>query len=211
MSAHSHSRRRRFAPAALIAGVAGALAISMSMTGTLSGLVATITNNSNTAASGTIAVSETSGSATCNSYDATTSCSTINKYGGATMVPGAAQTVTVKFTNVGTSPVVSSQLTPATCGATSTGGPGSTTPGTPNTAASNLCSVMTVAVYSGTVAGGTPLYSGSAAGFSANVSLGTLAVGANQSYTFVTSLPSSAGAAVAGQQISQNLVWTFNQ
>jgi hypothetical protein len=119
--------------------------------------------------------------------------------------------VTVQFANSGTVAVSTSTLTPGTCVATTTGSVGSTTPTSPNTTAGNLCSVLTIAVYKGATATGTALYNGSAAGFSSAVTLSALAAGANQSYTFVASLPSSATAAVQGQQISQPLTWTFNQ
>jgi hypothetical protein len=213
VSSHRNPKRRRFTPVAMVAGLAGTVAIALSMSGSLSGLVATITNSTNTAASAAIAISETSGGSTCNSYDTTATCSTINKYGGTTtpLVPGGSQTVTVQFANTGNVAVSTSTLTPGTCVATSTGSVGSTTPTTPNTTSGNLCSVLNIAVYKGATATGTALYNGSAASFGSAVTLSALAAGANQSYTFVASLPSSATTAVQGQQISQPLTWTFNQ
>jgi hypothetical protein len=207
------SKRRRFTPIAVVAGLVGSAAIALTLGASLSGLIATITNSTNTAATAAMAIQETSGVNTCNSYDTTTTCSTINKYGGTTtpLVPGASQTVTVKFANTGTVNATTATLAPGACVATSTGVIGGTTPTTPNTTAGNLCSVMNIAVYAATTATGTPIYTGSAAGFTATVPLGALAAAANQSYTFVTSLPSTATTAVQGQQISQPLVWTFNQ
>ncbi len=43
-------KRIRFAPVALVAGIFAALLLSLSLTGTLSGFAASITNSSNTAA-----------------------------------------------------------------------------------------------------------------------------------------------------------------
>jgi hypothetical protein len=210
----STSKRRRFTPIAILAGLAGTAIVALSLGASLSGLIATITNSTNTAATAAMAIQETSGANTCNSYDATTTCSTINKYGGTAtpMVPGGtAQTVTVNFANTGTVNATTATLVPGTCTATSTGVVGAQTPTTPNTTAGNLCSVLNIAVYKGATATGTALYNGPASGFTASVALGALNAGANQSYTFVTSLPSSATTAVQGQQVSQPLVWTYNQ
>lgn len=214
-----NARRRRFAPAAIIAGSVGAIALSLSLTGALSGFVATITNSNNTVAAASMAITETGGnpSATCNSFDATSNCSTINKYGGTTtpLVPGgASQTTTVTFKNTGTVPVSSATLVGGTCSASVLSGvSGAVTPSPAPTATNNLCSVMNIVVYAGSNASGTAIYNGSAAGFqggSNNLNL-TLAAGASQAYTFVASLPANATTAVQGQQISQPMTWTFNQ
>jgi len=197
-------------------GAAGSLVLALSMGASLSGYTASLTNSLNTAATAALAVQETSGNATCNSYDTTATCSTINKYGGVgtPLAPGGSQTTTVKFTNNGTVAVGTSTIKAGTCTATTrTGVTGATTPTTPNTSAGNLCSVMDLKVYKATTATGTPIYSGSLSGFetTAAVALGTLAVGANQDYTFVVTLPTGADTAVQGQQVSQPIVWTFNQ
>lgn len=213
MSATTAPKRRRFTVAALAAGLIGTAAMSLSLTGTLSGFVATITNSQNTAAVAALAVSETSGSVTCNSYDGTATCSNINKYGGTAtpLVPGKSQTVTVQFANTGSVDVGSSSLTAGACTATSTGVVGSTSPASSSSAPGNVCSVLTVSVYPAATATGTPLYTGALSGFTGPIALGTLAKGATQSYTFVTSLPSSATTAIQGQQVAQALTWTYNQ
>lgn len=213
MSKTPAPKRRRFTPIAIIAGLVGTAAIALTLGASLSGLVATITNSSNTAATAALAIQETGAGGTCNSYDATTACTTINKYGGTAtpLVPGGSQTVTVTFTNKGTVNATTASLAPGACSATATAAIGAQTPTLPNTTAGNLCSVMNIAVYAGTSATGTALYNGAASGFTASVSLGALSAGANQAYTFVTSLPSSATSAVQGQQILQSLVWTYNQ
>lgn len=207
------SKRRRSKFAIIGAGAVGTAVLALSASGTLSAFVATITNSSNTAATASMAITETSGTATCNSYDTTATCTTIDKFGGTAtpLVPGGAQTVTVKFANTGTVPVASSALTPGTCVATSTGAVGGTTPATPNSDPGNLCSALNVKVYAAATATGTPIYSGSPSGFTPVTTLGALAAGANQSYTFVTSLPAAATTAVQGQKVSQPLVWTFSQ
>ena len=219
MSENPASKRRRFTPIAIIAGLVGSAVIALTLGASLSGLIATITNSTNTAATAAMAITETSGANTCNSYDTTATCSTINKYGGTTtpLVPGGSQTVVVKFANTGTVNATTTSIYANACVATPTGVIGGTTPTLPITSAGNLCSAMNIAVYAGVTATGTPLYNGTAANFStastvaAPIALGALAAGANQSYTFVTSLPAATTTAVQGQQITQSLVWTFNQ
>ncbi|GGF42510.1 hypothetical protein GCM10011519_15440 [Marmoricola endophyticus] len=183
------------------------------MGASLSGLTATITNSTNTAASASMAITETSGSSTCKSYDTTATCADINKYGGTgtPLTPGGSQSTKVTFNNVGQVAVGTSTLTPAACTASSTGATGSSTPTTPNTSAGNLCSVLQVKIYQSASASGTPIYTGSAAGLTSAISLGKLAAGASQDYTFVVSLPADATTAVQGQSVSQALTWSFNQ
>jgi len=211
----THRRRRRVTGTAVAVGAAGSLALALSMGASLSGYTASITNSGNTAASAALAVAETSGGATCNSYDSTATCGTINKYGGTTnaMKPGQAQTTTVKFANTGSVAVGSATMKAGTCTATSTGVVGATTPSATNTDATNLCSVLNVKVYKASTATGTPVFDGSPAAFqtAAATALDPIAIGANQDYTFVVALPQGATTAVQGQQISQPIVWTFNQ
>ena len=51
-------KRIRFAPVALLAGIFAAVLLSLSLTGTLSGFAASITNTANSAASGTLIMQE---------------------------------------------------------------------------------------------------------------------------------------------------------
>jgi hypothetical protein len=210
-------KRRRLTAVAIVTGIAGSLAIALSLGASLSAFTAVITNATNTASSAALAITETGttgATGTCNSYDTTTNCTTINKYGGTTvpLVPGGTKTQTVTFTNSGTVAVASASLAPGACVATIVAGTGATTPTTPNTTAGNLCSVLQVAVYKGATATGTALYTGALSGFTASITtLGTLAVGASQAYTFLVTLPDTATTAIQGQQVSQPLVWTFNQ
>lgn len=215
MSLHKIPSRRRLTGAALATGLGGSFALALSMGASLSGLTATINNTTNTAESATLAVSETSGAATCNSYDATATCATINKYGGVAspLSPGQSQTVTVNFQSKGTAAVGSSTLTASACTATATAATGSTTPTTPNTTSGNLCSVLNIKIYKSADTTGTVLYDGSAAalGTTAPIALGAIAKNATQPFTFVVSLPASATTATQGQQVSQPLLWTYNQ
>ncbi len=207
-------KRRRITGVALVTGAAGSLIVALSLGASLSGFVATITNSTNTASTAALAITETGTGGTCNSYDTTTSCTTINKYGGVTtpLLPGGSQTQVVTFTNKGTAAAASSSLTPGSCVATTAGGLGSTTPPGTVTDPKNLCSVLNIAVYKGSVATGTKLYDGSAALFTGTTpaDLGPLTTATPQAYTFVVSLPSTATTLVQGQQVSQPLAWTFN-
>ena len=104
-------KRIRFAPVALLAGIFAAVLLSLSLTGTLSGFAASITNSSNTAASGTLIMQEQNANAsvTCLSTDGgsvstnAATCSTINKFGGSTtMTPGNTVNTPITIKNTGT-------------------------------------------------------------------------------------------------------------
>ncbi len=209
----SLTSRPRLTGAAVATGLAGSLALALSLGASVSAFTATITNSVNTSASAALAVSETSGAATCNSYDTTATCSTINKYGGvgSPLAPGQSRTTTVTFNNTGSVAVGSATLAPGACVATTTGATGSTTPTTPNTTAGNLCSVLQVAVYKGATDTGIASFTGSLSAFAATQTLDPIAVAAGQAYTFKVTLPSAATTAIQGQQVSQPLTWTFNQ
>ena len=129
---HPVGRRRRFAPLVVLAGLAGAIILSLSMINTLSAFVAAITNSNNTAAVGTMSLVETGpdGKTTCTGTSSTAAtCATINKYGGNTaMVPGTTvATNTVTFVKPGTTAANTFTLTPAACKSTPTAVPPSVT------------------------------------------------------------------------------------
>ncbi|WP_299056307.1 hypothetical protein [uncultured Nocardioides sp.] len=215
-SLHPPSRRRHLTRAAVGAGLAGSLALALSMGASLSGFTATITNSENTTATAALAIEETGGGSTCASYDSTATCSTINKYGGTTtpLVPGGSSTTTVTFTNTGSVAVGASTMKGGICTATTRAGvTGATTPSATNTDPGNLCSVLELSVYKASTATGTPIFTGSPAAFqtATATTLGTLAVSGSQDYTFVVRFPSGATTAVQGQQVSQTIAWKFDQ
>lgn len=204
----STSSRRRFNPAIVLAGAAGSAALAMSMTGTLSAFTASITNSTNTSTAGSLILQEQSsdGKITCLSTSGTdnaATCATINKYGGQTLVAGGTSTTTVNMTNTGTAAATSFTLTPGACVQSGTAPTGVT-------AATDLCSKATVAVYPSSSATGTPVYSGTLAGFTGAKSLSPLAAGATQAYTFVIQMPASLTNGYQGQQVSQPLTWTLS-
>jgi hypothetical protein len=200
----------RFVSSALAAGALGTVLLATSVSGTLSGFVASVTNSANTAASGTLIMQEQNSSATitCNSTDGTTvstnaaSCSTINAFGnGTAMVPGTAIATTVSIKNTGTVDASTFTLEPGACTQSNNGAV--------NGSATDLCSKMQLSVASGA----TTLYSGTLAGFVTNGPLSLTppaAGGGSKNYTFTVTLPSSAGNTYQGLAASLPLTWTFN-
>lgn len=215
MSSHasvSKAKRRRFAPIAVVAGVAGAVLLSLSLTGTMSGFVASITNSQNTAATGALVMQEQNAGATvtCLSTDGgsvstnAATCSTINKFGGSsTMTPGNTVTTPITIKNVGTVAATTFTLTPgAACTQTNSG--------TLNGTATDLCSKLNVVITSGA----TTVFSGTAASLAgATAAAFTMpaapAAGVSVPFTFAVTLASTAGNTYQGLQASVPMTWSF--
>ena len=205
-------KRIRFAPVALLAGIFAAVLLSLSLTGTLSGFAASITNSSNTAAAGTLIMQEQSANAgvTCLSTDGgsvstnAATCSTINKFGGSTtMTPGVTVNTPISIKNTGTAAASTFTLTPgATC-----------TQSTPTAATGNatdLCAKMNLVITSGS----TTVFSGTLASFKgAAASAFTMpaapAAGVSTPFNFAVTLDPSAGNAYQGLAASVPMTWTF--
>ena len=213
MSASTRAPRRfRMAPIALIAGVGAAALLALSLTGTLSGFAASITNSSNTAASGTLVMQEqnAAGSVTCSSTDGGTvstnaaTCSTINKFGGSTtMTPGNTVTTSIAIKNTGTAAASTFTLTPGTKCTPSANG-------TTNGSATDICAKMNLKITSGAAT----IYTGTLAGFaSTTASSLTLpaapAAGVSVPFTFAVTLDSSADNTYQGLAASVPMTWTF--
>jgi hypothetical protein len=211
MSNHfaAKTKRRRFAPVAITTGVLGVVLLSVSMTGTLSGFVASITNSVNTAASGVLSMQETNaaGTITCNSTDGGTistnaaTCATINKFGGSTtMVPGQSISTIVNIANTGTVAASTFTLTP---GATCTQGKNGTINGT----ATDFCSKLAVVIKQGT----TTVFTGTAASLAgaSAITLTAPAAGVSSQFTFTTTLSTAADNTYQGESASLPLTWTF--
>ena len=205
-------KRLRFAPVALIAGIFAAVLLSLSLTGTLSGFAASITNSSNTAASGTLVMQEQNANAsvTCLSTDGgsvstnSATCSTINKFGGSTtMTPGVTVNTPITIKNTGTSAASTFTLTPgATCTQSANG--------TQNGTATDLCSKMNLVITSGS----TTVFSGALASFkgaaaSAFSMPAAPAAGASVPFNFAVTLDNSAGNTYQGLAASVPMTWTF--
>lgn len=205
------TKRLRFAPLAVATGVLSAALLVVSMSGTLSGFAAQITNSNNTAASGTLVMQEQNAGATvtCTSTDGgsvstnTATCSTINKFGGSTnMVPGQTVTTAITIKNTGTANASTFTLTP---GSTCTQSNSGSTNGT----ATDLCAKLSVVITNTTA--GTQVFSGplsTLAGSSA-FSLPAAAAGSTTAFSFAVTLASTAGNTYQGLQASLPLVWNY--
>jgi hypothetical protein len=212
-------KRRRFTPLALLAGLAGVVALSLSLSSTVSAFTATITNSVNSATTGSLVMQETGPNAagvaqTCNSNDGslasnTFTCATINKYGGGTtLVPSNAAgttntiTTTVNFKNTGTVPASSFTLGFLACNQT-TGGAG---------AATDLCSKLMVSVKSGST---TVIANATAASLATTTTTIPAALvpavnsGTTVPFTFTVYLASTADSSYQALTATQQIVWTF--
>ena len=209
-------KRAHFAPLAIAVGLASAALLGLSTTGTLSAFVASIYNNANTAASGSVVMTETtsSGSTTsCTSGISTTAVTcAINKFGGSTtMVPGSSVATTINIANtgsgaVGTFTLVSGTAGGATCAVSANG----SNNGTATDA--NVCAKFNLTIASGS----TTLFTGTLASFAARttaISLNSLiptAGGASVPFTFTVSLDSSADNTYEGKTASVPMTWAFS-
>lgn len=201
-------KRLRFTPLALTTVLLSAGLLSMSVTGTLSGFAASITNSVNSASTGSLTMQETGPSAAvCNSTDNgsvatnTATCSSINKFGGLTsMVPGQSAQTTVVIKNTGTVRANTFTLTPGTS---------CTQSGSVSGSASDLCAKMNLTITQN----GSSLFSGTLATFAANpataITLTPLAASASSTFVFTVTLDSSAGTSYQGLTASMPMTWTF--
>lgn len=199
MGTESSLRRHR---SWLIPGAFASVALAVSLlSGTLGAYSASITNDTNTAGSGNLVITETGpgagGQVTCSSSEGANNaatCSTINKYGGnVAMSPGDKSTVNVTLANTGSVNAKTAALTPGACTNTPT--------------SIDLCAVMQVTISQA----GTSIFSGTAASLAGTgpISLTAPPTGASTAYVITTTLPASATNALAGGRISQPLTWTY--
>ena len=203
----SENKKRKLSLPLVVAGGVSSLVLALGMSPTFSAFTASIQNSLNTAGTGALVMTETSGSVSCNSTDGTNglsgnsaTCATINKYGGTStlLTPGGpANTTTVTIKNTGSITPSTFSLTPSTC---TQGNLGAN-----NGSASDLCAKLNVKITSG----GTTVYDGTAAAFTTAKSLTPIAAGGQATFTFAVSLDSTATNAYQGLQASQPLTWTF--
>jgi hypothetical protein len=211
------AKRMRFTPLALTTVLLSAGLLSLSVTGTLAGFSAAITNSTNTVATGTLIMQETGStngtSATCVSNDSATAisgnastCSTINKFGGTNfnaMVPGSTVNQTVTFKNAGTVNAGTFTLTPgATCTQTKVSSLGGS--------ATDLCAKLTLVVKQD----GTEVYNGLMSAFAGSaaktLSVTNATAGATSSFAFQVTLDAGAGNGYQGLQASMPMTWTYS-
>ncbi len=211
-ASHSRPKRRRFTPAVLAGGVLGTVLLSLSMTGTLSAFTAQITNDTNTAASGTLIMKEANaaGDVTCLSTATgsavstnVATCTTINKFGGSkTMLPGTTVTTAITIQNVGTAPASTFTLAPGTCTQSNNGAPNGT--------ATDLCAKMKIVIKSGAAT----VFSGTLATLAATTPPIAItpapAAGVTVPFTFDVTLDAAAGNTYQGLSASLPLTWAFS-
>lgn len=209
-------KRARFTPIALATGLIAAGLLSLSMTGTLSGFVASITNSSNTAATGAIVMEETTTTgtpATCSSTDSGTvsvnasTCSTINTFGGSTvMVPGTQVTTGITIKNTGT-------VTPSSFTMTHGASCIQSNNGSLNGTATDLCSKMNIVITSGS----TTVFAGTVAQLALATATTTPAItmpaapaaGESAPFSITATLDPEAGNTYQGLAVSLPLTFTF--
>lgn len=217
------SHERRFAPLVWGASAVAALVLTLGVNGTLSSWSqAVISNSTNTAATAqAVILQEAQGATTCLSSASTTnssSCATINKYGGVAipLTPGTSQTATVTFTNVGSANASSFVLAPSACSQTPTAGTG-TVPATSLCTTGDLTVAISCSPGSTYSAGSawTDLVYAAAAPLTATkthtAAAGDLNVSASWTCQFTVALSASAPVNAQGIVVSQALVWTLNK
>ncbi|MGC3992979.1 MAG: hypothetical protein QM779_02430 [Propionicimonas sp.] len=204
-------KRRGVALPVVIAGGLSSLLLAFSLTPTFSALTAAITNSANTAGTGTLVMTETSSDmgTTCTSgATGSATCSTINKFGGNTassgymaLKPGGSVTSTVTIKNSGTVDASTFTMGGGTCTMS--------TNGTVNGSATQaqLCGKFNLVI----TAGGTSVYTGTAAAFAGTTTTIGSGVTAGSTVTIVVkiTLDSSADATYQGLAITQPITWTF--
>lgn len=220
MSRTADRRKRvRFAPIALIAGLAGAATLGLTTTGTLSTFTAQISNTNDAATAATIVMQETdSANNTCTSGGTgnTATCS-INKFGSGVLLPGGNNQTTVTIANTGTGTVGSFTLVPTSCTATTaSGGIGTADP----------CAAMTLTITA-TPAGGAATTIYPAAGATNNTLANFVSLystnglpitganipaskGAGTAFKFTVTLPAGSDNTYQGRIASVPLNWNFS-
>ncbi|PZE24755.1 hypothetical protein [Curtobacterium sp. MCBD17_028] len=204
-------KRVRFTWFAIGTGVLAAVLLAFSMSGTLSGFVASITNSGDTAVTGTLVMQESTtgaNAATCTSTDGgsvstnTATCTSIDQFGGAAMVPGDTVTTAMTITNTGSAAARTFTLTPGSCGQLANG--------SVNGTANDLCSQMTVVVKNTTA--NTTVFSGTLAALGSTTtpfSLPAVPGGSSTAFSFAVSLPSTLGNSYQGLQATVPLTWSY--
>ncbi len=208
-SNHPGANPRRRGIAVITGGLIASAALAFSLTGTMSSFVASITNSTNSAATGALVMEEKNGdgSVTCTSTDGgglgvnQATCSTINKFGGSTtMTPGQSVSANVTLKNTGTVAASTFTLSPAACV--------QSTNGSPSGSAADLCAKMKVKVTSGA----TSVFDGTLAGLGASGPISLSAPvdpGTSVPFTFTVTLDPSADNTYQGLLASMPLTWTF--
>jgi hypothetical protein len=222
--------RRQVVPFVWVVAAISVVVLGLGMTGTLAGFTASITNNANSAGTGSVLMTETSGATTCYSNGATSTATIttnanncpINKLGGnLAMSPGTTSTVNVTLANSGTLPVSTAfTLTPGGCSQSANG--------SPSGGDTSFCGVVDVAIWDSSdgkcivpASAGTSQASCVPSSSNTLTSLGTTAIdlkattgaiaaGGSRTFSILTEIdPANATNADMNLQVSDNLAWSF--
>lgn len=206
MSRHAttvtRAQRQRINLVVLAAGVAAAVVLAASFSGTLSVFTQAFLHGTNTVSTSTIRIAETTADglpgACTTAADGTASCTDPNLYGGQSLRPGeSSATQTISFANTGTATPTGFRLT---------GGPCTTVP----ESGSDLCRQLVVKM---TWRGADVLPASTTPAFLAANAV-TLpnppAAGERFPFTVQVSLPEGATAPTSGVTLSQALTFTFS-
>jgi len=181
---------------ATLASTATIALLASGATATLAQFTASIINTDDHVQSASVALSESQNAATCSAPGDGQwhNCTTINKYGGGSLTPGASTSQTVTLQDTGTAPAPLSLL-PSACTDSLTGAGG------------QLCNLISVTVA---CPAGTTVFTGTLNAFHAGrnyptgYAVGTLAAGASISCTFTLTAATSIPAAGT---VSQPISW----
>ena len=214
-SSHRARARLRTTPLAIVTGLAAAVLMALTMTGTLSAFTASITNANASVSSGTLLMRQEGGSGgTCYSNGTqqttpipaanSTSCTTVNTFGTGLLVPDSSDprpASTLVVTNDGTVTAKTFTLRKGdVCK--------QTTSSTPAGTAQDVCSKITLVIMSGS----TPIFSGSLQELgdrTTDIPLPSVAPKASQTFTFTTKLADGLSNDYQGLTATLPLTWTF--
>jgi hypothetical protein len=198
----SRAQRQRLNLAVIAAGLAAAVVLALTFSGTLSVFTQAFLHGTNTVSTSTIRIAETTadgspGACTTGS-DGTASCTDPNLYGGESLRPGDSSTTqTIYFANTGTATPTGFRLT---------GGPCATSPASGSDLCNQLVVKMTWRGADVLPASTTPAY------LAANAITLPNPPAANERIplTVQVSLPQDATAPTSGVTLSQALTFTFS-
>ncbi|UAJ81765.1 hypothetical protein IT072_20685 (plasmid) [Leifsonia sp. ZF2019] len=199
------------------AGAVASIALALSVTGSLSGFTASITNPNNRVTTGTLSMEEqgldTDGSpqgAACTSDGkGTAKCTTVNLFGSGSvtspLAPGGTNETDVVIKNTGTIDAKTFALAPTTACTSSGGGVGG------GAAPTDFCDQVHLEV----AIDGTTYFSGSLTAFAANTApnviqpLPAVAAGDSKTLSFTTTLPQTLGNEYQSTQAQVGAKFTF--
>jgi hypothetical protein len=194
------SGRKRFSVVVIGAGVAAAVALSLSFSGTLSAFTLSFLHSTNTVSTASTSIEQRSadGSTLNCAPDAAplASCSNTNLYSGMTLRPGGSASTTVTFKNTGSATPVGFSFNPGACTTTPSSGV-------------DLCDRVIVTM---TWRGADVISASRTAKAIAGTSIAVPnppAPGESYSAVVTVTLPTANATDTSGLSLSQPITWTF--